>query len=203
MPSFANGNALPDSEFAKQKRQSILDAARECFIEDGFEAASMAKIAARAGSSIGLPYHYFENKRAIVLALIDQHLEESRKGLAQIQAVDDLASALQSAFELWRSREVSAFHVGLQSEITALGMRDAEVARNLQQNSRDARRMIVQWLQQHDADQGRARGADELELAAAMIQCFSNGLALMAAREPDSDPALVEALLQRIVPLAL
>lgn len=203
MPSFANSNTSADNEFAKQKRQCILDAARGCFIEDGFEAASMAKIAARAGLSTGLPYHYFENKRAIVLALIDQHLEESRKGLAQIQAADDLAGALRSAFELWRSRQVSAFHVGLQSEITALGMRDAQVARNLQQSSRDARRMIAQWLQQHDQEQGRARDAEELELAAAMIQCFSNGLALMAAREPDSDPALVEALLARVVPLAL
>lgn len=163
----------------------------------------MAKIAARAGLSTGLPYHYFENKRAIMLALIEQHLEESRKGLAQIQAAGDLASALQSAFELWRSREASAFHIGLQSEITALGMRDAQVARSLQQNSRDARQMIALWLQQHDAKQGRTRDANELELAAAMVQCFSNGLSLMAAREPDFDPSLVEVLLQHFVPLAL
>lgn len=209
MPSLANGNTSldndndNDNDYAKQKRQSILDAARECFIEDGFEAASMAKIAARAGLSIGLPYHYFENKRAIVLALIEQHLEESRKGLAQIQAADDLANALQAAFELWRSRKTSAFHVGLQSEITALGMRDAHVGRKLQQNSRDSRRMIAHWMQQRDAEHGRSRNPNELELAAAMVQCFSNGLALMAARDPDLDPALVEALLQRLVPLAL
>lgn len=203
MSSFANSDISADNEYAKQKRQSILDAARECFIEDGFEAASMAKIAARAGLSIGLPYHYFENKRAIVLALIEQHLEESRKGLAQIQAADDLASALQSAFELWSSREESAFHIGLQSEITALGMRDMHVARSLQQNSRNARQMIADWLQQRDAKQGRTRHPDELDLAAAMIQCVSNGLALMAAREPDLDPVLVEALLRRLVPLAL
>lgn len=203
MPSFANSDIPSDNEYAKQKRQSILDAARECFIEDGFEAASMAKIAARAGLSIGLPYHYFENKRAIVLALIEQHLEESRKGLAQIQEADDLANALQLAFELWRSREVSAFHVGLLSEITALGMRDAHVAHSLKQSSRDARQMIAHWLQQRDAKQGRTRNSKELELAAAMIQCFSNGLSLMAARDPDFDPALVKTLLQRLVPLAL
>ncbi|MEP6906474.1 MAG: helix-turn-helix domain-containing protein, partial [Pseudoxanthomonas sp.] len=185
-----------------QKRHDILDAARECFIEDGFEAASMAKIAARAGLSTGLPYHYFENKRAIVLALIEQHLQESRKGLANIHAADDLTSALQSAFELWRSRTASAFHVGLQSEITALGMRDDLVACKLQQSSHDARQMIVHWLQQHDAKQGRTRNPDELEVAAAMIQCFSDGLALLAAREPDADPALVAALLQRVVPLS-
>lgn len=203
MPSFASSDAASENEHARQKRQRILDAARECFIEDGFEAASMAKIAARAGLSTGLPYHYFQNKRAIVLALIEQHLEESRQGLARIQAADGLAEALQSAFELWRSRKVSAFHVGLQSEITALGMRDVHVARDLQRNGRDMRQMVVGWLQQRDAQQGRSRAADELELAAAMIQCFSDGLALMAAREPDFDPALVEALLQRVVPLAL
>lgn len=194
---------MHDTEYARRQRQRILDAARQCFIEDGFEAASMAKIAARAGLSIGLPYRYFENKRAIMLALIAQQLEESREGLARIQASDDLAGALQSAFELWRGRTHYIFNVGLLSEITALGTRDAQVARKLRQNSRDARGLIARWLRQRDAGQGRRRSPDRLELAAVMLQCFSEGLAQLAAHEPDFDPAAVGALLQRVVPLVL
>ncbi|HYG06266.1 MAG TPA: TetR/AcrR family transcriptional regulator [Stenotrophomonas sp.] len=203
MPSFANSDASSASEHARQQRQRILDAARACFIEDGFEAASMSKIAARAGLSTGLPYHYFENKRAIVLALIEQQLEQSRQGLAQIQAADDLGGALQAAFDVWRSGEVSAFHVGLQSEIIALGMRDADVGRDLQRNARQMRERLAEWLQQRDAEQGRGRTPDELALAAAVLQCFADGLALMAARDPAFDPALLAALLKRVLPLAL
>ena len=42
--------------------RSILDAAKKCFIEHGFHAASMANIAETAGMSPGLIYRYFENK---------------------------------------------------------------------------------------------------------------------------------------------
>src|SRR5262249_19557223 len=59
---------------APQQRQRILDAAEKCFIESGFHAATMARIAATAGISPGLIYRYFESKSAIVRAIIERHL---------------------------------------------------------------------------------------------------------------------------------
>ncbi|MEO8883915.1 MAG: TetR/AcrR family transcriptional regulator [Devosia sp.] len=44
------------------KRQQIIDAARHCFMRDGFEATSMNEITAEAGVSKGTIYVYFSDK---------------------------------------------------------------------------------------------------------------------------------------------
>jgi AcrR family transcriptional regulator len=49
---------------------SILDAARNVFVIEGFEASSMRQIAKGAGVTVGNLYRYFENKEAIYDAII-------------------------------------------------------------------------------------------------------------------------------------
>ena len=67
-----------DTPRAEAQRERILCAAQRCFIEYGFHAASMASIAETAQMSAGLMYRYFENKSAIVLAIIERQLQEGR-----------------------------------------------------------------------------------------------------------------------------
>jgi len=47
-------------------RESIINIARELFINDGYENASMRKIAAQAGFAPTKIYYYFENKKEIL-----------------------------------------------------------------------------------------------------------------------------------------
>jgi AcrR family transcriptional regulator len=51
-------------------RQEILDAARPLFLRNGYESTSIRKIASKLGCSPGILYHYFEDKDAIMAALI-------------------------------------------------------------------------------------------------------------------------------------
>jgi AcrR family transcriptional regulator len=60
--------------------------ALKCFIEHGFHAASMANIAEAAQMSAGLMYRYFDNKNAIVLAIVERQLEEKRAGIRQLHS---------------------------------------------------------------------------------------------------------------------
>lgn len=52
------------------RRQSILEVAREVFMEDGFAAASMSSIASRVGGSKGTLYNYFPSKQELFKAVI-------------------------------------------------------------------------------------------------------------------------------------
>src|SRR6516225_7223491 len=52
-----------------QKR--ILDAADEIFVRDGYEAAQLDEIAARAGRSKGAVYTHFKSKEDLFLALFE------------------------------------------------------------------------------------------------------------------------------------
>lgn len=57
------------------KRDSILDAARECFLEAGYAATSMDAIAARTPASKVTLYRYFNSKLDLFAAVIRHHGE--------------------------------------------------------------------------------------------------------------------------------
>jgi TetR/AcrR family transcriptional regulator, repressor of fatR-cypB operon len=51
------------------RRESILAAALECFVERGFHGTAMPQIAEKASIAAGTIYHYFDSKEALVNAL--------------------------------------------------------------------------------------------------------------------------------------
>jgi AcrR family transcriptional regulator len=52
-----------------ERRESILDAALECFVERGFFGTAIPQIADKANIATGTIYHYFDSKEALVNAL--------------------------------------------------------------------------------------------------------------------------------------
>jgi AcrR family transcriptional regulator len=65
-------------------RERILIAARVCFAESGYAAASTHMVAARVGLTTGALYHHFASKRDLYLAVVD---EVEAIMLTRIQAV--------------------------------------------------------------------------------------------------------------------
>jgi AcrR family transcriptional regulator len=53
-----------------QRREAIMEVAREVFFEEGYAAASMSSIAARLGGSKGTLYNYFRSKEELFEAQI-------------------------------------------------------------------------------------------------------------------------------------
>lgn len=59
-------------QYRESLRQEILDAARTLFVESGYEATSIRRIAEKIGASSGILYHYFEDKPAILAQVISE-----------------------------------------------------------------------------------------------------------------------------------
>jgi AcrR family transcriptional regulator len=57
----------------RDRREDILQASLHLFAEKGFHGTSMRDIARSADITEGLIYHYFENKRDLFRAIIDEH----------------------------------------------------------------------------------------------------------------------------------
>lgn len=57
-----------------QRRQHLLDTARQIFVEKGFHQAGMAQIAKASGIAIGQIYRDFANKEAIIAAICEANL---------------------------------------------------------------------------------------------------------------------------------
>jgi AcrR family transcriptional regulator len=65
-------------------RRRILDAALACFIEDGYEQATIARIRQRSGTSNGALFHHFASKEAIADALYLEAMASFQHGLWEL-----------------------------------------------------------------------------------------------------------------------
>lgn len=69
---------VPTQERAKKRVERIIDAAAHVFAKDGYDAATMEAIAARAETSIGSIYQFFPNKLSVFNALTRHYHEKVR-----------------------------------------------------------------------------------------------------------------------------
>jgi AcrR family transcriptional regulator len=76
----------PQRDVGRQRVAGLLQAAAAVFQERGFEAATMAEIAARADAKIGSLYRFFPNKDALAAALTSQYSEALRAEFDAIHA---------------------------------------------------------------------------------------------------------------------
>ena len=65
----------PQREVGRQRVAELMDAAAAVIQERGFEAATMAEIAARADAKIGSLYRFFPNKEVLADALMQHYAE--------------------------------------------------------------------------------------------------------------------------------
>lgn len=76
----------PLRSVGRQRVEELLAAASDLMAERGYEATTMAEIAARAGAKIGSLYRFFPNKEAVADALVQRHiaiLEDEYAALAK------------------------------------------------------------------------------------------------------------------------
>jgi AcrR family transcriptional regulator len=180
---------------ADAQRDRILCAALKCFIEHGFHAASMAGIAEAAQMSAGLMYRYFENKNAIVLAIIERQLEERRCVIRQLHSSTDFAARLLQTFESWRTRDPQVMSAALFLEMSAEATRNPQIAAAVRSADTLTRAELQAWLGRSPGEGGLGLSAEAAASKALLVQCVVEGLALRSVREPDLDMKFVQSVL--------
>ena len=94
----------------QETQARLLNAAEEVFVRDGYEAAQLDEIAARADRSKGAVYTHFKSKEDLFLALFEHRM----KGF-----IDRLTTSLQKATNRKQSLEVfREFYVGVVHDRT-------------------------------------------------------------------------------------
>ncbi|WP_019926779.1 TetR/AcrR family transcriptional regulator [Nocardia sp. BMG111209] len=74
-------------------RERVLAAALACFIEEGYERATIARIRERSGVSNGALFHHFRTKEAIASALYVDSIASVQDGYRQVLAANPAALA--------------------------------------------------------------------------------------------------------------
>src|ERR1700736_6782076 len=70
------------------KRRQIMDGAREVFLGQGFDAASMTEIARKAGVSKGTLYVYFDSKEQLFEAIAHEACGAQAEGVFSLDPAD-------------------------------------------------------------------------------------------------------------------
>jgi AcrR family transcriptional regulator len=115
--------ARPQSADHHLKRDSILDAAAQCFAQHSYTATSMATVAAKLGASKARIYHYYDSKEALLFDLLDRYTQRllavigETEAQAQRKKLDDLEALHALIRNFLQEYESSATrHVALLSD---------------------------------------------------------------------------------------
>lgn len=76
-------------------RQKILDAARDLFVQNGYQATSMRAIADRIEYTPTAIYHHFESKEALLMQLCNQDFRSLAAAFQRIGKVEDPVARLE------------------------------------------------------------------------------------------------------------
>ena len=123
---------------AAERRRRILDAATQVFAEQGYEAASVGEIAARAGVVASVIYDHFGSKRDLHVELLRRHgdalIERSIEGVSAETPYELLRASVEAFYRfveydpfVWRflfrdppsDPEIAAAHRSVQERATA------------------------------------------------------------------------------------
>lgn len=99
---------------AEQRRSQIMDEAHRLFVTQGYEATTVEDIMTAVGIAKGTLYHHFENKQAILEALVARTVE--RSVAAANQAATGPGTPIERFFAVLAAARASAGDVALAEQ---------------------------------------------------------------------------------------
>lgn len=192
-------NSARQYDHKQSQRERILEAATSCFIQHGFYSASMATISETAGMSPGLIYRYFENKDAIILAIVDAQLEDFRHRLCALRTTGALAEAMLEYFKSHDPEQYGSASAPLFLEISAAATRDPDIAKAVSRVDSAVQEELAKWFHRREDEGGYGLSADAADEAAVALMMLADGLKLRKARDPDLDLQVLKNAIDRLV----
>jgi AcrR family transcriptional regulator len=188
-----------ESSRAEARRTQILDAAAQCFRAYGFHGASIAKISRQAGMSVGHIYHYFENKEAIIAAIVQHDLERLGMIWAELRASHDVREMMIERSHEGVKDTMDTFSAGLRLEIVTEAARNPEVARIVQAADHCA---MTSWAETLRLARKAGGRYDDEETFAAMVEVVASmfeGLMVRAIRNPAINREHMAIMVKRVM----
>ena len=183
----------PQTAIAVARREEILTAAADCFGRDGFHATSISKISAAAGMSAGHIYHFFPNKEAIVVGIVERWVLEWGNVLERFQSDDIHAEFVERIYTALDKRTRPEF-VAIWHEVLAETAHNPNVSAYVREIDRTTRLRVVELV----AAVREARGvktSTPLDVIADLALSLFEGLSNRVVLNPDLDKELIKPAL--------
>ena len=179
------------------KRNEILDAAKYCFAEKGFQGTAISSICKTAKVSPGHLYHYFENKEAILGAIVSQVLEKAIESFNQALKKSDVISALYMYLETIYIRSLDGGY-RLYFDLFAEANRNLQVAKYLEKQSLGMHQLLSDALKTGQSD-GVVKAHLDIEVTSAAILSIIDGSKTIYMRNLTSDGKEIVKVLHKMM----
>ena len=180
---------------AELRRNQIVAAAKACFSQYGFHAASMAEIAQRSALSVGQIYRYFVNKDAIIAEIVNRIINEKMRRLEDLSDHINLIAGTLATRTLYQLPGQSEDDHLLMLEVTAEATRNPAVAAMLSDAEARLFRHVCRNLQQLYP----SFSDEEIAARVEFIAVLSEGTGYRLLTTQKADPKLLEALYQQAI----
>lgn len=128
-----------DKKLHDLRRSQIIDAAAECFIENGFHQTGMQQICKKVKMGAGSVYHYFANKDEIIEAISKEFGADTVKFINSIKSnCDFIEGYLKAVSASLRETQKYSHYGRLVVEIYAESFRNDEVKQILRSLDQEA-----------------------------------------------------------------
>ena len=177
------------------RRHSVLDAAEQLFLEQGFDRVSLGEIVRRSGGSLATVYEMFGNKQGLLRAVVERGREEGLQGIEEIGRDHEPPSEILRQLALrYHAFATSSRTVSLMRLVIAESLNDPEFGRAFDS---DMKAKFVEPLAESLriwTAEGKAR-VDDPEAAAELyfstILCDAPLKALLGTSCPGPDPKIL------------
>ncbi len=189
-------------KMAETRRSQILMGAAQVFAKKGYHQATTKEIAKAAGVSEGTIYNYFQNKRDLLVAMIDAMGMQSVRRIIDEHAPDDPRGFIMT---MMRDRYQLAQKFGAHMlPIIAEMFTDAELRETVYNQLAMPLASSVEKYIQADIDAGRFRPVDPLIATRAFVGAIFVNFALkLSGLDPRYEQISPEAMFDQLISIFL
>ena len=168
-------------------RESLIVVAREMFLDDGYAATSLDKVAVRAGFSKGAVYSNFAGKEELCMAVLDSIHEEQIAGVVTAFSRDTDLDGRIEAFAAWAREGLGQPRwTALEVEFGAIARQSPYVATELVKRHREIRATIAGLVRQVTTEAG-LEGVVDADKAATTLLSLGIGLGTLKSLDHTID----------------
>ncbi|MYR05667.1 TetR family transcriptional regulator [Gordonia sp. SID5947] len=181
---------VSDDRLAARRRE-ILDGARHCFADYGYDGATVRRIEESTGLSRGAIFHHFRDKEALFLALAQEDAER----MADVAAEQGLVQVMRDML----ARPQDFDWLGTRLEIARKLRTDASFRAAWLAHSADVEKATLRRLE-HRRETGRLRDDVPTEVLVQYLDLVLDGLITrLATGQPTGDLTAVLDLVEESV----
>lgn len=180
-------------QYRDARRDQILNAARRCFLRDGFHATSMQDLFAEAGLSSGAVYRYFASKDDVIIAIAEDNMRgvvEMIRDVAAQQPSQPAGAVLADVLDVVQARDARNGLGKLALLVWAEALRSPSIAGRFKTMLTQMRAAFAEIVREHQSPGDVSADA----MAAALFSVLPGYILQLALLGPEAVAGVPDAV---------